>query len=379
MARLSSVSRLLIVVAILLGFVPPGRAQVPTSEPILECHNFARAPYLCDAVGGCDRDRKLARIRLDGAFRCVSHLLDCDLQARTGAPQADSCPERADSRCAAAQAAENGFLALGYVYQRDQLVLHCDPIDFQDEFLGGAPLGLGFSVDGPICTSLGAPLQTLPDYITCSDIHHTRAHGQILSLMVPRSRELLEASGWCSLFPEEGVSPIACNAGLASTSPVTGVPTAPPNKIRKCSKRFNRSYRNVLNRHLNLLERCAEGYLTCNLKEAHGDISGSALDTCITRARNKCERMQAARDRRVPRYVQGIERSCSDLTFDDLTDILGFGDLADDCSANTIGEVAQCGADRIACLAWDIIRSVETRVTVDVPPEFLTDYLTCGS
>jgi hypothetical protein len=98
----------------------------------------------------------------------------------------------------------------------------------------------------------------------------------------------------------------------------------------------------------------------------------------MKRALNKCERTEVARDLQVPRYLDRIRRSCDDLTFADLTDILGFGDVAASCNADTIDEVVDCTADRLRCLAWDLVRAVEARIVDDTPAEFLTEYTTCG-
>jgi hypothetical protein len=365
--------------AILTTVAGAGHAAAPASGPLLECHSFARAPYLCDAVGGCDRDLKLPRIRMDGAFRCVQQWLDCDLLTRVQSPKAESCPERANVRCIDAQQAQQGFLNLSAQSQRDQVINHCEAVDFQSDFLEGVPLGLGYGAVQPTCDAIGAPLDALEDYTACSDIHHTRLHAQLLSLMAPRSRELLEDHDWCALFPEEGVTPIVCNTELAPRPPVAGVPSASVGETRRCQKGIFRAYRKVLNKHLNLLEYCSEGYLTCELKTAHGDLSGDALDTCMKRALNKCERTQVARDLQVPRYLDSVRRACGDLTFADLTDILGFGDLAESCNADTIDEVIDCAADQLRCAAWDIVRAVEARLADDTPAEFLTDYATCGN
>jgi hypothetical protein len=376
--RRGSILFLILTAAILAGVAGTADAAAPTSGPVLECHSFARAPYLCDAVGGCDRDLKLPRVRLDGAFRCVQQWLECDLLARVQSPMAESCPERADARCTDAQQAQQSFLNQSAQNQRDQVINHCETIDFQSDFLGGVPLGLGYEAVQPTCDAVGTPLDALQDYTACSDIHHTRLHAQLLSLMAPRSRELLEDHGWCALFPEEGVAPIICNTDLAPRPPVAGVPSATVGEARRCQKGIFRAYRKALNKHLNLLEYCSEGYLTCELKSAHGDLSGDGLETCMKRALNKCQRTQVARDLQVPRDLDRVRRACDDLTFADLTDVLGFGDLAASCNADTVDEVIDCAADQLRCGAWDIVRAVEARITDDTPAEFLTDYATCG-
>ncbi len=375
--RRGSILFLILTAAILVGRVGAAAAAAPTSGPLLECHSFARAPYLCDALGGCDRDLKLPRIRMDGAFRCIQLWLECDLLARTQSPAFDSCPGRADARCIEAQQSEQGFTSLSAQYQRDQIINHCEDVDFQGGFLEGAPLGLGYEAIQSTCDAVGAPLNALQDYAACSDILHTRLYARILSLMAPRSRELLEDHDWCSLFPEEGATPVICNTALAPRPPVAGVPSASAGAVRRCQRGMFRSYRQVLNKHLNLLEHCTEGYLQCDLKVAHGDLSGEALDTCMKRALSKCTRTRDARDSQVPLYLDSIRRACDDLTFADLTDILGFGDVAASCNADTIGEVVDCTAEKLRCIAWDLVRGVEARITDDTPAEFLTDYTTC--
>ena len=92
-----------------------------------------------------------------------------------------------------------------------------------------------------------------------------------------------------------------------------------------------------------------------------------------------CERQQSRRDSKIPRAIESIKKACEDLTFEDLTDILGYEDIAATCGAATIDDVVTCAADRLRCLAWDIVRFVEPRIVDDTPPEFLADYLPCGS
>jgi hypothetical protein len=81
----------------------------------------------------------------------------------------------------------------------------------------------------------------------------------------------------------------------------------------------------------------------------------------------------------VPRLIEEIKRACNGLTFQDLTDVLGFGDVAAGCNAGTIDELVDCVRDQIRCLAWEIVRFVEPRIAEDSPPEFLVDYAACGS
>ncbi len=359
------------------GGPAPVRAQ--TSGPLLECHSSARAPYLCDAVGGCDRDLKLARIRMDGAFRCYTRWFDCDLFTRTESPAADECPQRATEHCEREQDTEDTWVAGSAPAQRERVLERCTPIDFEGEFLAGAPLGLGIGADAATCDALGAPLEDVASYTACGDVGQTRLHAEILSLMAPRSREFLEDHDSCSLFPEEGVAPVVCNTALAARPTIQGVPTARVSHVRRCQKRLYESYRQVLNRHLNLLENCAEEYFSCNLRTAHGDITPQATASCLGRALSACERQQSRRDRKVPRAIEAIQKACEDLTFEDLTDILGYVDVAASCDAATVDDVVTCAADRLRCLAWDIVRFVEPRITDDTPPQFLTDYLPCGS
>lgn len=364
-------------VGALTTYVAPAPARAQTSGPLLECHSSARAPYLCDAVGGCDRDLKLARIRMDGAFRCYSRWLDCDLFTRTQSSAAGECPQRAAAHCVQEQATEDVWVTGSAPEQRERVLERCTPIDFEGDFLAGAPLGLGIGADTATCDALGVPLQDVASYTACGDVGQTRLHAEILSLMAPRSRELLEDHGWCSLFPEEGVAPIVCNTALAARPTVQGVPSARVSRLRRCQKRLYESFRQVLNRHLNLLENCTEEYFSCNLRTAHGDITPSATANCIARGLSVCERQQSRRDSKIPRAIENIRKACEDLTFEDLTDILGYEDIAATCNAATIDDIVTCAADRLRCLAWDVARFVEPRITDDTPPEFLADYLPC--
>jgi hypothetical protein len=359
--------------------VPSARAQAPGSEPILLCHSFARAPYLCDAIGACNRNLKLARIRMDIASRCIDRWLGCDLLSRTGSPSADSCPPSAGARCARGEATAEAWITQAAPEQRQRVVDRCAPLDFQDEFLTGPPLGLGFGASASTCSGFGVPLPDIPSYTVCGDIYQTWLHARLLSLVFPRSRELLEDNGWCSLLSEEGVTPPVCNSGLAPRPVVAGVPTARVSNVDRCQKRLYQSFRKVLTRDLNFLEYCTEEYLNCNMKEAYGDITPNALEGCIDRASHTCTRTRETRDRRVPRLIEEIKRACNGLTFQDLTDVLGFGDVAAGCNAGTIDELVDCVRDQIRCLAWEIVRFVEPRIAEDSPPEFLVDYAACGS
>jgi hypothetical protein len=377
--RLVLLSLCLALVAASTVDVLSARAQVPGSDLILQCHSFARAPYLCDAVGGCNRDLKLGRIRMDAASRCLHRLQECDMLAVTGSPKADSCPGRGAAHCIRGQAKADTWVSQSAPEQRQRVVDRCLPIDLQDEFLGSAPLGLGIGANAAMCSTLGVPLDSVPGYTACGDIHATRVHAQLLSLIVPRSRELLEDNGWCALFPEEGVTPTMCNTALAPRVAAGAVPTARVSSLRRCQKRIARSYRKAITRDLNYLENCTEEYFKCNVKDAHGDISETGLEGCLDRARSTCERVRDRRDKQLPRVVDSVKRSCADVPFADATDVLGFADVAAECNASTVDEIADCLPGKIRCLAWDLAQFAEPRILDDSPAEFLGDYAPCDN
>jgi len=375
--RLLLVSLSLALIAASTVDVPAARAQSPGSDLILQCHSFARAPYLCDAVGGCNRDLKLGRIRMDTAWRCVGRLLECDMLAVTGSPKADSCPGRVADHCARGQAKADAWVTQAAPEQRQRVVDRCLPIDLEDEFLGSVPLGLGIGGDAAMCSALGVTLDTVASYTTCGDIHATRVHAELLSLVVPRSRELFEDNGWCALLPEEGVTPTICNTALAPRVSAGGVPTARVSSLRRCQKRFTQSYRKAITNDLDYLENCTEDYLKCNMKDAYGDISANALEDCLDRARRTCERVRDRRDGKLPRLVDSVTRSCNDVPFEDVTGVLGFAAVAADCNASSLDEIAECLPGKIRCIAWDLAKFAEPRILDDSPGEFLADYAPC--
>jgi hypothetical protein len=364
---------------ILATVASPPAAVAASGEAIIECANFTSAVHLCDALAGCDRDYKIQRRYFDAAMTCITNWLDCDLYQRTGSPKFDDCPSRAIERCQEVYADMAYFLSDKALFQRSQLVDHCENLDFSTEFLGGAPMGLDYNDDEGTCISLGTPLQSLDDWIACGDKYQTRLYGGLLSLVAPRGRELLEDNLYCHLFPEVGVNPVVCNSGFAPRPPVTGVPEARVGQIRKCQKALHIGLKQFLHRHLTHLESCTEDHLRCELKKTYGLFSANGYDQCIATAVKWCDRLRATRDRMAPHHLDRIKKACDDITFDDMTDILGFSDIAAACSANSINEVIDCVSDQVKCIAWDSERFVETRMFEDTPPEYLTDYLTCGN
>jgi hypothetical protein len=134
-----------------------------------------------------------------------------------------------------------------------------------------------------------------------------------------------------------------------------------------------------LHRHLTQLESCTEDHMRCEIKKTYGLLSAHGYDECIARAVRWCDRLLATRDRMAPRHLDRIKKACDDITFDDMTGILGFSDIAATCNANSVNEVIACLSDKVRCIAWDSERFVETRMDEDTPPEYLSDYLTCGN
>lgn len=379
--RLCRISILNLLVLALLAV--PQRApagETTHAEDILGCHAFASAVYLCDAVGGCDRDYKLQRQRFDGAYKCARHWLDCDIYARTESPKLDLCLQRGPARCLDALQGQQTFLQVSGASQRAQVGAHCDDLDFQSEFLGPVPLGLDFSDIQSTCTSLGSPLQSVSDFTTCGDKYETRLYAKLLTLIAPRTREFLEDNLFCDLFPEEGVTPTVCNSALGPRPQVNGgVPAATVGKLRKCQNRLFRGYRQIVHSHLKFIEYCAEDHMRCEIRKTYGALSDNAYDRCIAKADNKCERFRYNRDKRIPRSVAGIKRSCGDTPFNDMVNVLGFGDIAADCGVNTVDGVIDCLPDKVKCIAWDSVRFVEARMFEDTPVEYLNDYLSCGN
>jgi hypothetical protein len=357
----------------------PPAAIAADAEAIIECHNFATAVHLCDALGGCDRDYKIQRRYFDAAVTCISHWLDCDLYERIGSPKALDCPSRAIERCQGVYADMSYFLSDKALFQRSQFVEHCTPLDFATEFLAGPPLGLDFDDAQGTCIFLGTPLQSLDDFAICGDKHQMQLYGAMLTLVAPRAREFLVDNQFCNLFPEHGETPVECNSALGPHPPVGGVPDARVGLVRKCQKALHKGLKQILHRHLTHLESCAEDHLRCEVRKTYGAISGSGYDQCIEKADTWCTRLRDTRDVWIPRSVDRIKRSCDDVTFDDMTDILGFGSIAAGCGADTVSEVIECLPDKVKCIAWDSERFVEGRMIEDTPGEYLTDYLTCGN
>jgi hypothetical protein len=364
--------------AVVAAVASPRAAVATDGETVIECSNFTSAVHLCDALGGCDRDYKIQRRYFDAAMTCVTNWLDCDLYERAGSPKLEGCPARAIIRCQEVYQDMSYFLSDKALFQRSQLIDHCEDLDFETEFLGNAPAGLDYDDDQGTCTSLGTPLQTLDDWIACGDKYQTRLYAELLSLVAPRSREILEDNLSCNLFPEVGVTPVVCNSGFAPRPPVTGAPDARVGQVRKCQKSLHIGLKQFLHRHLTHLESCTEDHLRCELKKTYGLFSTNGYEECIAKAESWCDRLLSTRDRMAPRHIERIKKGCDDITFDDMTDILGFSDIAADCGANTVNEVIDCVADRVKCIGWDSERFVETRMFEDTPVEYLSDYLTCN-
>jgi len=347
---------------------------------LIRCHWYARAPYLCDIVPACDRDQKLARMRLDGAYRCVRELLRRGLRARLNLPAAEACMEHAAARCAYAQQDQEKFLTGMGADQRQGIEVAWGEVDLHAEFLG-AWVGLGYALDAATCDGeLGMSLASPADYIGCGDRYVTRLHAQLFSVFAPRGQQLLEDNGWCRLFPEEGVNPVMCNSGLVISPlvPQSVVPQGTVGELRRCQHQlFNLIVKRVLDSHLDLLENCAEAYLNCKLKQARGDL-GVDYDRCISDASGTCTRFQAGRDRRISSAIRRMNNACGVVTFEDVSDVLGFVDVASSCGADTVQELIECVVAKAPCLAWDIVRFAEPRMLADVPQEFLTDYGSCG-
>jgi hypothetical protein len=171
----------LVVLTSLLAALASARADAVDGETIIECSNFTSAVHLCDALGGCDRDDKLQRRYFDAAMTCIMNWLDCDLYERTGSPKFDDCPARAIERCQDVYSDMAYFLSDKALFQRSQLVDHCEDLDFATEFLGGAPAGLDYDDDQGTCISLGTPLESLDDWITCGDKYQTRLYAELFS------------------------------------------------------------------------------------------------------------------------------------------------------------------------------------------------------
>jgi hypothetical protein len=344
---------------------------------VLGGHAYTSGAYLCDALGGCNRNLKLSRRRFDLTFHCVRSLLDCDLLARRGSPRAAACPERAARRCIKRQVKMDNFLNFSVNPLRETLVERCNKIDFSSEFLAGPPLGLGYSADAATCTGLGVPLTSPENYVTCGDTRDQELYAYLLGRSAPRTREFLEDSGWCSLFPNEGGPSSVCNDGFLP--PPSGVGSAVPTKdrqIKRCQKALPRAERKILAEHLDLLEHCGEAYMQCELKQAYGELNSTQYDNCIADAVTLCNRLEIARDAKVPREVEKAKQKCSSVPFSELVDVMGFGDIAADCNANPVDEVIDC-ITGIECLAWDIASFPEARLTDDTPPGYLSDYQSC--
>ena len=367
-------------VAVLGGGGSPTQAVTRETELLFRCHMHARAPYLCDVVPACDRDQKLARMRLDGAYRCVRELLRCDLRARLNFPAGEACMEHAAERCAYAQQDQEQFLTIMGSDQRLGLELACAEVNLDTEFLG-TWIGLGYALDAATCDGeFGMSLADPADYIGCADRYVTRLHAQLFSAFAPRGQGLLEDNGWCRLFPEEGVNPVMCNSGLVISPlvPQSVVPQGTVGRLRRCQKvLFDLIVKRVLDSHLDLLENCAEAYLNCNLKQARGDL-GVAYDLCISDASGACTKFRAGRDRRISSAVRRMNNACGVVTFEDVSEVLGFVDVASSCGADTVEELVECVVAKVPCLAWDIVRFVEPRMLDDVPAGFLSDYGSCG-
>jgi len=76
----------------------------------------------------------------------------------------------------------------------------------------------------------------------------------------------------------------------------------------------------------------------------------------------------------VEEAVEG--EKCGAVPFSEFVDVMGFGDIATSCSADTVDEVVDC-ITAIECTAWEIARYPEARISGDTPAEYLSDYLAC--
>ena len=73
-----------------------------------------------------------------------------------------------------------------------------------------------------------------------------------------------------------------------------------------------------------------------------------------------------------------MNSACGVVSFEDVRDVMGFVDVASSCGADTVEELVECLVAKAPCVAWDIVRFAEPRLLTDVPPEFLSDYGSCG-
>jgi hypothetical protein len=360
----------------LLAVAWPAQAASNAGD-VLSCHAYTSAAYLCDAVGGCNRNLKLSRRRLDLTAHCVQGLLECDLLERSGSPRAASCPESAARRCDRRQIRMDNFVKFSVIPLRQTGVERCAKIDFNADFLAGGPLGLGYAANATTCAGLGVSLTSTEDYYTCGDTRDQQLYAQILSLAAPRTRELLEDSGWCSLFPNEGGPSSVCNGGfLPRPSGVGSTVPIKDGQIKRCQKALPRGHRKILAEHLDLLEHCSEDYLQCDLKQAYGELNSAQFDACIANAVTRCNRIQDARDAKIPREIDKMKQKCAAVPFSELVDVMGFGDIAASCNADTVDEVIDC-ITAIECIAWQIASFPEARITEYTPPAYLSDYQAC--
>ena len=360
------------------------------SEAIIDCARWGSGLYLCDAIDSCNRNHKLPRWRMDIAHRAVSKYLKCDLWGRTtGTPEkVEQCRWRASKLAAGMNKRQVKFYDRRHTaFRKGQFDLYCGALDFNPEFLG-TPLGLGYATDLPTCAALGLPIDEVFDYHECGDTYTTRLHARILGLAEPRTREFLEDApvegttgpgdmGWCALFPEERVSPVVCNVGFPPRPAISpqATPIAGTSEIRWCQNEFFKQVQTAEGKHLDLLEQCSEDYLMCNVKSENGDITQSAYDQCLQDAYNHCVDLRETTDSLNALHIGSIKEACNEIAWQDVTDILGFGDIAADCGATDVDDLVDCIADQVKCLAWDVARFVEGRLLYDTPPEFIADYV----
>jgi hypothetical protein len=113
----------------------------------------------------------------------------------------------------------------------------------------------------------------------------------------------------------------------------------------------------------------------CKLKFAHGDISQQAYEKCMEDAYNHCVRLRQTTDSHVSRDTNTIKKACDAIAWEDMTDILGFSDIAADCGVTNTDDLIDCIMDQVKCLAWEVANYVEARLRDDAPPEFIQDYV----
>jgi hypothetical protein len=272
----------------------------------------------------------------------------------------------------------NRLVALKEPFRRQKLLDFCNPLDFNVNFLGTST-GLGFSADTATCSGLGTPLTSPDAYINCGNKQVTGLHVALLGLLSPRTRELLEDNGWCSVVPE-GSSTTVCNSWLpARASSLGDPPVAPVNRLRLCQRRLFLGGRSLFSQELDYIEPSSEDFLACEVRRAWGDIDNATYQSCVAAASSAATGRRAGRDDKRPGVLNKMHLGCDELPFEDVTGPLGFSDLVASCGASSSGELIDCIAARARCLAWRVINYVQPRVQLDVPASFLDDYAACGS